>query len=112
MTETISPLQAIHQKELELRRRVEQAQRQAEAQMLVARQEAKKIIAQAEQQGRAEAEDIFQQGLEAARQQAQDIVAGAHQEAATLRDRATARLDKVAGQIVALVLPNGHSSQT
>ena len=41
MTETISPLQAIHQKELELRRRVEQAQRQAEAQMLVARQEAK-----------------------------------------------------------------------
>ena len=107
MTDQISPLQAISQKELELRRRLEAAHRQAEARLQVAQAEAQKIIAQAERDGRAEAEAIFQRGVDEARQQAETIVAAAHTEAAALRARILPRLEEMAEQIVELVLPTG-----
>ena len=104
MRDTISPLQAINQKELALRRRVEEAHRQAEAQIQAARKAAKEIIAQADEEGQAKAEAIFRQGVEEARHQAEAIVTTAHTDAATLRAQATPRLDEVAERIVALVL--------
>ena len=107
MKNTISPLHAINQKELALRRRVEEAHRQAEAQIQAAHEDAKKIIAQAEREGRAEAEVIFRRGVDEARQQAEAVVAAAHEEATTLRARGMARLDEVAQRIVGLVLPGG-----
>jgi vacuolar-type H+-ATPase subunit H len=106
MTNTTSPLQAINKKELELRRRVEEADRQAEAQIQAAREQAQNVIAQADREGQAKAEAIFQQGIEEARQQAKAIVAAAHEEAATLHLKAKPRLDEVAERIVMFVLTN------
>jgi vacuolar-type H+-ATPase subunit H len=105
MVDTTSPLQAIHQKELELRRQVEEAHRRAETQLKAAHAEAQDVIAQAHHQGKAEAEAIFQQGIQEARQQAEAIVAAAYDKAATLRTQAQFRLDEVAERIVTFVLP-------
>ena len=108
-TDSISPLQAIKQKEGALRQRVKGARQQAETRVRAARMEAEQIIAQADQAGRAEAEACYQQGVEQARQQAEAIVKAAHQDAAALRRQAQARLDEVAGQISTLVLPENTS---
>ena len=107
MKNTISPLHAINQKELALRRRVEEAHRQAEAQIQAAHKAAKEIIAQADEAGRAEAETMFRRGVDEARQQAEAVVAAARAEAKTLRAQAMARVDEVAERIVGLVLPGG-----
>ena len=111
MIDTTSPLQAINKKELDLRRRVEEAHGQAEAQIQAAHEEAQKVIAQANREGQVEAEAIFQQGVEEARQQAEAIVAAAHEEAATLRIKAEPRLDEVAERIVAFVLPGENAGR-
>lgn len=107
--DSISPLQAIKQKEVALRQRVKEAHQQAEARVRAARVEAEQIISQADQAGRAEAETCYQQGVEQARQQAEAIVKAAHQDAAALQRQAQARLDEVAGQISTLVLPEDTS---
>lgn len=106
MTNTTSPLQAINKKELELRRRVEEADRQAEAQIQAAREQARNVIAQADREGQTKVEAIFQQGIEEARQQAKAVVATAHEEAATLHLKAKPRLAEVAERIVMFVLTN------
>jgi vacuolar-type H+-ATPase subunit H len=103
--ESISPLQVIQHKELDLSRRVEDARRQAEARIQAAREEARQIIAQADQQGRSEADAFYQRGIEAARREAETVVAAAHQKADALRRQATAGLDDVAQHIVDMVLP-------
>ena len=103
-TRSVSPLQVIKQKELDLRQRVEAAHRQAEAKIQAAREEAKQIIARADQEGRAEANVFYQRGIEEAKQEAETIVAAAHEEAVALRHRAMARLDDAASWIVELVL--------
>lgn len=105
-TNTTSPLQAISKKELELRHRVEEADRQAEAQIQAAREQVRNVIAQADREGQAKAEAIFQHGVDEARQQAKAIVAEAHEEAATLHLKAKPRLDEVAESIVMFVLAN------
>jgi vacuolar-type H+-ATPase subunit H len=105
MSNPISPLQAIHQKEVELRRRFEQARQKAEADLQVARDEARQLVAQADQQGRTEAKTLFEQGLAAAQQEAEAILIAAHEEAATLQQRVAASLDVATEQIVKLVLP-------
>jgi vacuolar-type H+-ATPase subunit H len=105
MSASISPLQAINQKELELRHRVEQAHTRAKTQILAAKEEAKQIIAQADREGRAEAETFYQRGIEEARREAEVMVAAAHKEAAVLQQRAEAKRDEAARQIVELVLP-------
>jgi len=105
MSASISPLQAINQKEVALRHRVELANTQAEAQLLAAHKEAKQIIAQADREGRTKAETLYQQGVEEAGREAEAIVAAAHEEAAVLQRRAAARLDEATRQIMDLVLP-------
>jgi vacuolar-type H+-ATPase subunit H len=104
MADPISPLQAINQKELDLRHRVEEAHRQAEAQIQAAREEAEQTIAQADRAGQAEAKALYQRGIEEAQQEAEAIVTTAYEEAAALRRWTTGRLDKAASQIVELVL--------
>jgi V/A-type H+-transporting ATPase subunit G/H len=108
--EPISPLQVIQHKELDLSRRVEEARRQAEARIQAAREEARQIIAQADQEGRSEADAFYQRGIEAARREAETVVAAAHQEADALRCQATAGLDDAARHIVDMVLPPEASS--
>lgn len=103
--EAISPLQVIKHRELDLSRRVEEVQRQAEARIQAAREEARQIIAQAQQEGRSEADAFYQRGIEAAGREAETIVAAAHQEADALRRQATARLEDAAQRIVEFVLP-------
>ena len=105
MSASIPPLQAINQKELELRHRIEQANTQAEAQILAAKEEAKQIIAQADREGRTEAETLYRRGVEEARREAESIVAAAHAESIVLQHRATAQFDESARQIMDLVLP-------
>lgn len=102
----VSPLQVIQQKESDLRLRVEEAHRQAEAHIQAAREEVDQTIAQADQEGRATAEALYQQGIEEARQEAEAIIAAAHKEAAALRHRAMVRLDDAVSYIVELVLPS------
>jgi vacuolar-type H+-ATPase subunit H len=109
MVDTTSPLKAIHQKELALRRQVEKAHCRAEAQIQAARQEAENVITQADREGQAKARAMFQQGLEEARQQAEAIVAAAYEEAAALRLRAKPRLDEVAERIVTFILAGENS---
>ena len=105
MTEPVSPLQAINQKELELRRRIEEAHRQAEARIQAARQEAEQIIARADREGRVEAGALYQFEIEETQREAEAIVAAAHEDATALRCQATERLDNAARRIVELVLP-------
>ena len=109
MPDPTSPLPAIHQKETEVRRRLEAARQQAEASLQAARQEAQQIVAQAEQEGHAEAKAYFEQGLEAAQQEAEAILAAAQAEAATLHDRVATKLNEAAKQILRLVLPMDSS---
>jgi vacuolar-type H+-ATPase subunit H len=109
MVDTTSPLQAIHQKELALRRQVEEAHCRAGAQLEAAREEAQDVMAQARHQGKVEAEAIFQQGIQEARQQAEAVVAAAYEEAATLRLKAKPGLAEVAERIVKFVLADQNS---
>ncbi len=109
MIDSTSPLQAIKQKEAELRHRVEEAHRRAEGRLQSARAEAEQTIARAVQQGQAEARALYEQKIEETGQEAKAIVAAAHQEAATFRRQATARLDEAVRQIVKLVLPSIES---
>jgi vacuolar-type H+-ATPase subunit H len=101
---SVSPLQVIKQKESDLRQRVEAAHRQAEAKIQAAREEAKQTIAQADQEGRAEANAFYQRGIQEAVHEAETIVAAAHEESVALRHQATARLNDAARWIVELVL--------
>lgn len=100
-----SPLTVILQKETELQRRLEAAQRQVEADLETVRQEARRRIAQAEESGRAEAKALFEQGLAATQQEIETLLAAAQTEAATLHRQVTPHLDDAAAQIVRLVLP-------
>lgn len=105
MSDPLSPLQAIYQKETELRRRLEMARQQAEASLQSARAEAERRLAQADQEGRADAKALFDQGLAEVRQEAEAVLAGAQAQAAALQNRAATHLDAAARQIVPLVLP-------
>ena len=105
MTEPVSPLQAINKRELELRRRTEEARRHAEARIQAARQEAEQIIARADREGRVEAEALYQQEIEEAQRESKAIVAAADEDATALRCQAAERLDNAARRIVELVLP-------
>jgi len=109
MTNITSPLQAINKKELELRHRVEEADRQAEVQIEAAHEQARNVIAQADREGQAKAQALFQQGIEEAQQQAKAIVTAAHKKAATLHLKAKPRLDEVAERIVTFVLANENT---
>ena len=102
---THSPLHVIKDRELDLRQRVEKARRQAENRIQAAREEAEQTIAQADREGRADAEALYQRDIEEARREAEAIVATAHEEAAALHRRATAKLHDTVEQIVELVLP-------
>jgi vacuolar-type H+-ATPase subunit H len=112
MTDPASPLQAIHQRELALRRQLEAARRQAEAQIQEARTEAERLIAQADQEGRAAAEACHQQGLEQAQHEAEAMVTAAQAQAMALCHRTMARLHEVADHIVELVLPRDALSDS
>lgn len=105
MPHSLSPLEAIHQKETELRQRLKEARQQAEANMQTARDEARKLVAQADQQGRAEAHAFYEQGLVTAQQEAEAIVKAAHEEEIALRQRVAASFDVAARRIMKLVLP-------
>ena len=112
MVDPISPLQAINQKELELRHRIEAARRKFEAQIQTAREEAKQIVAQADRAGQAEAELLYERGIEEARQESETIVTAAREQAVALRRQGTANLDEAAGQILQLVLPTRPKSHS
>ena len=107
MAEPASPLQVIKQKELVLQHRIEEARREAEVQVQAAREQAEQIIAQADREGRAEADALFDRGIEEARLEAKAMLDSAHEEAAALRRQATARLDEATRQVVEFVLPSG-----
>ena len=100
-----SPLQAIKHKELDIRQRVEEAHRQAEAKIQAAREEAEHTIARADRKGRSEADASYQQGIEEAQREAEAILVAAHKEATALRRRAMTRMDDAIRQIVELSLP-------
>lgn len=81
------------------------ARQQAEVKLQAARAEAEQILAQAEQEGRAEAKAFFEQGLVAAQQEAEAILADAQEQAVALHKRAATHLDSAATRIIKLVLP-------
>ena len=105
-----SPLQIINQKELDLRERVEVARRQAEEEIQSARWEAEQTIAQADREGRIEAEAFYRRGIEEAQRETEAILAAAHEEAAALRRWAAAELDDAVERIANLAIPIDSSS--
>ena len=107
MIGTVSPLQVIKQKELDIRQQLEDAYRQAETSVQAARAKAEQTIAQADQEGRTEAEALYQRRIEEVQQKAEGIVAAAHEEADVLRRLAMARMDEAVRRILELALPNG-----
>jgi vacuolar-type H+-ATPase subunit H len=106
-----SPLQAIKQKESDLRQQVEAARRQAAARVQAARADAEQMIRDADATGRAEAAADYQARIEQAHQDAKAITTAAGEEAAALRRLALSRLDDVAKRIAELVYApsNGES---
>ncbi len=111
MPAQVSPLHAIKQKELDLRRQIDEARQRAEAAIAAARAEAEQTVQCADQAGKADAAEYYRKGIEQARQEANAITTAANDEAAALRCQAAARLDEVARQIVELVYApfNGES---
>jgi len=102
---SVNPLEAIKQRELDIRRRLEEARRQAETRIQAAREQAANTLLQADQEGQAEAEALYQQGIEEAQQQADAIVTAAKEQAAAMRSQALINLGDAAVQIMELVLP-------
>lgn len=94
-----TPLQAINQKELELRQRVHQARKRADAGVGAAKEEAAEAVARADREGRVEAEACYQLGIEAARLSADALTQQAQRTAEAL-GKAADRLDDAARQIV------------
>lgn len=107
MADSTSPLHTINQKELELRRRIEEAHRQAEELLQAAHAEAEQIVAQADQDARAAAEARYQQGIEAAQAEAEALITKATEQATALHQQATANLDRAVRRIIEMVLPSG-----
>ena len=105
MAQTASPLQIIQQKEVELKRRLEEARQKAEAEAEAAREEARQLVAQAHRQGQAEAEALYQQGIQRVEQESEAVLDTAHKEAITLRRQAKTRLEDAVTHIVQFVLP-------
>jgi vacuolar-type H+-ATPase subunit H len=112
MPGSVSPLQVIKEKELDLRQQVDAARQQAEARIQAARAEAEQSVQRADQAGRAEAAAYYQDGIEQAHREAKAITTAATEEADTLRRKAMPRLGEVARQIAELVYApfNGESS--
>lgn len=112
MPGSVSPLQVIKQRELDLRQQVEAARRQAEARLYAARVEGEQSVQRADQAGRSEASACYQDAIDQAYREAKAITTAANEEATALRLRANTRLDEVAVQIVELVYApfNGESS--
>ena len=103
----LSPLEAIGAKEAELRRRLEAAQAQADAEIDAAREAAQQLIEQADACGKTAAETCYREGLEQAGRDAEDILAKAKTEAQRLRERAENHLDEAARRLVELVISTG-----
>lgn len=105
--DSLSPLEAISAKEAELRRRLETAQAEAEAEINAARTAAKQLVEQAEAGGKSAAESRYQEGLNQAGREAEAIVAKAQTEAKQLRQTAETHLDNAARRLVELVISTG-----
>ncbi len=105
-----SPLEAISSKEAELRRRLEAAKMRADAQIEAARDAAKRLIEQADLEGRAEAETRYRLGLTEVEQEAEAIVNTAQNAAQTLRQTAEASANDAIRKLVNLVISTGSTS--
>ncbi len=112
MPSTVSLLQIIKQKELDLRQQVEAARQQVAARIQAGRVEAEQSIQRANQAGRVEAAAYYRDGVEQAHREAKAITTAATEEAAALRRQAMPRLDEVARQIAEFVYApfNGEGS--
>lgn len=102
--EASTPLQAINQKELELRGQLHEARQRAEVSKQTARAEAEQMVARADQDGQVEADILYRTGMQQAQQEADAILVAARAKACALRRVAEARFDDAARQIADLVL--------
>jgi vacuolar-type H+-ATPase subunit H len=100
-----SILKIINQKEAEIRQQVAEAQHRTAGLIQAAREEAKLMLAQADQEARAEAEQCYQRGVEEANEKAEALLIAARERAMALRHLAQARLDEAAWRLVSLTLP-------
>lgn len=107
---TISPLAVIRDKERALAREIAAAQERANALLVQARARADAIKAQAEQDGRRDAEALYQVGLERARREAGEIRTRGEADDAALREAARSRIQEAVDHIIAFVLPD-HEEQ-
>lgn len=85
MTEAANPLEAIRRVELEMARRLEDARREADEAVTVARREAARMVEEAKQRGREEARRRSRETVAAAEEEAGRIVAEGEERAAKLR---------------------------
>jgi len=96
-----SPLEAIHQAELEIERRLEAARERAQAIVQEALEKARSLESQAEEEGQREAGEAF---IAAARAQAAQIEASGQEEAQRIRQQGQAKISLAAQRIVEIIL--------
>jgi vacuolar-type H+-ATPase subunit H len=100
-----SPLQTIHHKEAEVRRRLEAARQQADIRLQAARQEAQQLLVQAEQDGQLKAQALYEQELSQTHREATTLLTNAQTQADAVQRQATAHLNDAVEQVLRLVLP-------
>ena len=99
-----SLLQAINQKEFELRQRLHEARRQMQEAEEQAEQQAREAVLLAEQQGKTEAEALYRAGIDQAQTKADALLLAARNEALAIRQSAATRLQAAAREVVEWVL--------
>ena len=100
-----APLDAIRQKELEIKGNLMEAQKKAEEDVAETRREAIQIKARVKEEGLSEGQDIYKKEIEAAKKQAEEIKEAGLKEAESVWDQGLKNLDKAANKVVEMVVP-------
>lgn len=106
---TRSPLAAIRDEERTLNKRIQTAEEQASAALADARAQAESIKQQAEREGLAEADRLYQEGIACAHEEADVMAQEGQAQAAQLEQEGTRRIIRAVDHIVAFVLPRIRS---
>lgn len=105
-----APLDAIKDKELELKTELMQAQKDAEKSVAAARQEAVKIREAAEKEGVAQGESTYKKEIEAAKKEAEEIRKVGLKEAEAAFKAGEKNIDKAAARVSGVVIPGLSTS--
>jgi V/A-type H+-transporting ATPase subunit G/H len=99
-----SLLQQIREKELQIRIRLEDTRREAEEIIINARKEAAEMIETSEREGKAAAQEYYEQETESIRKENEQLKKEGNQQAVLIKERGERELPKAIEKIVKSVL--------